>query len=85
MSVTGSREAAGSSHFQPGELHSAFRLKWFVERMPGLGKKDGRRRGRANLGMATVTHRVMDYCTSGNNVLSHLGKLLSRLGDFEIH
>lgn len=44
MSVTGSREAAGSSHFQPGELHSAFRLKWFVERMPGLGKKDGRRR-----------------------------------------
>lgn len=45
MSVTGSREAAGSSHFQPGELHSAFRLKWFVECMPGLGKKDRRRRG----------------------------------------
>lgn len=99
VSVTGRREAAGSwatpgeetplsSKLQPAELHFAFRLKWFVERMPGPSKKD--RRGRAggwgaNLRMATVTQRVMDYCTTGNNVLSHLGKLLSRLGDFEIH
>lgn len=32
-----------------------------------------------------VTQRVMDYCARGNNVLSHLGKLLGRLGDFELH
>lgn len=32
-----------------------------------------------------VTQRVMVDCTRGNNVLSHLGKLLSCLGDFEIH
>lgn len=33
----------------------------------------------------TVTQRVMDYSTPAHNVLSHLGKLLSCLGDFEIH
>lgn len=35
--------------------------------------------------LAKVTQRVMVDCTRGNNVLSHLGKLLSCLGDFEIH
>lgn len=64
-------------------LHFAFRLKWFVEHMPGLSQKDGREGSCPCMGM--VAHRVMDYCTTGNNVLSHLGKLLSRLGDFEIH
>lgn len=52
------------------------------------GRKGGERGGGGgglHLRVATLTHRVMDYCTTGNNVLSHLGKLLSRLGDFEIH
>lgn len=36
-------------------------------------------------GLDKATQRVMVDCTRGNNVLSHLGKLLSCLGDFEIH
>lgn len=57
--------------------------------MPGLAQKDGGGGGGGAGGGGGVPalcgFGIMDYCTTGNNVLSHLGKLLSCLGDFEIH